>query len=65
MLPPPSPAGEPPAPNKQRAGLPVLFVALAVLLGLIALVWWLNEQDSDDEPWRSRARAAAVVGSPT
>ena len=65
MLPPPSPPGEPPAPTKQRAGLPVLFVALAVLLGLVALVWWLNERDTDnDDPWRTR-RPAAVVGSPT
>ena len=73
MLPPPSPAsrpeaspaGEPSAPQKQRAGLAVLLVALAVLLGLVALVWWINEQDNDDDPWRSRGRAATVVGSPT
>jgi hypothetical protein len=73
MLPPPSPAGrpaapsagEPSAPKKQRAGLAVLFVALAVLLGLVALVWWINEQDNDDDPWRSRGLPAAVVGSPT
>jgi hypothetical protein len=73
MLPPPppasrpgaSPAGEPSAPQKQRAGLAVLFVALAVLLGLIALVWWINEQDNDDDPWRSRGHPATVVRSRT
>jgi hypothetical protein len=73
MLPPPSPAsrpeasptGEPSAPHKQRAGLAVLFVALAVLLGLVALVWWINEQDNDDDPWRLRSRPAVVTWSPT
>jgi hypothetical protein len=73
MLPPPPPAsgpatspdGEPSAPQKQRAGLAVLVVALAVLLGLVALVWWINEQDNDDDPWRSRGQPAAVVRSRT
>ena len=73
MLPPPPPAsgpatspnGEPSAPQKQRAGLAVLVVALAVLLGLVALVWWINEQDNDDDPWRSRGQPAAVVCSRT
>jgi hypothetical protein len=73
MFPPPSPRGQPEVPSpaarpsrpeKQRAGLAVLLVALLALLGLVALVWWVNEQDNDDDPWRSRSRPAAVAGSP-
>ena len=72
MLPPPSPAGGPEVPvpgarsggpDKQRAGLAVLVVALVTLLGLVALVWWVNEQD-DDDPWRLRSRPVPLTWSP-
>ena len=65
MLPPPSPSGQPAPPEKQRAGLAVLVVALVALLGIIAMVWWANEQDEGDDPFRSRLGAAAVAGEPT
>lgn len=65
MLPPPSPSGQPPAHEKQRAGLAVLVVALLTLLGIIAMVWWANEQDDDNDRFRSRVDAVAVAGLPT
>ena len=69
MLPPPSSPGPPAegaaSPEKQRAGLAVLLVALAVLLGLIALVWWVNEREHDADPWRSAAGRAWPLGAPT
>ena len=66
MLPPPVHQAGPPAPeHKQRAGLAVLFVALAVLLGLVALVWWINENERDDDPFRSGAGPALVLVAPT
>lgn len=65
MLPPPSSPGQPATPEKQRAGLAVLVVALVTLLGIIAMVWWANEQNNDDDPFRSRLGAVAVAGSPT
>jgi hypothetical protein len=63
VLPPDSSARRPGRPEKQRAGLAVLVVALVTLLGLVALVWWVNEQDNDD-PWRLRSRQDAVNWSP-
>ena len=69
MLPPPQPPG-PPSESasrrgaiKQRAGLPVLAVALAVLLALIALVWYVNEHDSDDDLPSRRPAAATATGT--
>lgn len=43
----------------------MLLVALVVLLGLVALVWWINEEQSDDDPWRSGRATAIVAASPT
>ena len=83
MLPPPPPPGSPagspagptgttgPGPRRQNAGLLVLAVALVVLLGLIALVWYINEQESDNDDWRSSSATADIggatvaIGSPT
>ena len=28
-------------------------------------VWWVNEQDNDDDPWRLRSGPVAVTASPT
>ena len=70
MLPPPSPRGSSPAggpgggdaKEKQGVGLVVLAVALVTLLGLIALVWYVNEQESDDGDWPSLRAPPAAQG---
>jgi hypothetical protein len=70
MLPPPSPRGPSPAQGpgrsseaqKQSAGLVVLAVAIVTLLGLIALVWYVNEQESDDGEWPSLRSGPAARG---
>ena len=66
MFPPPSPpapaspAAPAPEPKKQSAGLLVLAVALAVLLSMVGLVWYLNARQSDDDGRPFGLEVAAV-----
>lgn len=53
-------AGEPPE-RSDRANLVVLAVALAVLLGIVALVWFVNTAQDDDRVARIRSAAAGFA----